>query len=108
TAHRYQSRRREMGLMAVTHNVMIVSPDKRFYNAYLSRFPVAGSSLTWWLAVCPAGSVRLTSLRSHSSGFCSAKGPNSVWEDTSPRIPRGGVLDIAHRRSQFCGATIDS
>src|SRR5690606_5758654 len=33
TAHRYQSRRREMGLMAVTHNVMIVSPDKRFYNA---------------------------------------------------------------------------
>src|SRR5690606_20005564 len=41
TAHRYQSRRREMGLMAVTHNVMIVSPDKRFYNAGQVRLIVS-------------------------------------------------------------------
>lgn len=33
TAHRYHTRRREMGLMAVTHNIMILRPIKLFYKA---------------------------------------------------------------------------
>ena len=33
TAHTYQTRRREMGLMAVTHNILILRPIKLFYKA---------------------------------------------------------------------------
>ena len=38
TARRYHIRRREMGLMAITHNIMIVRSAELFYRAYLSRF----------------------------------------------------------------------
>ncbi len=38
TAHSYHTRRREMGLMAVTHNIMILRPIKLFYKASLSPF----------------------------------------------------------------------
>ncbi len=33
TARRYHHRRREMGLMAITHNIMIVMPEELFYRA---------------------------------------------------------------------------
>jgi len=33
TAHHYQTRRREMGLMAITHNIMIVTLEQGFYRA---------------------------------------------------------------------------
>ncbi|MCH8824617.1 MAG: transposase [Planctomycetes bacterium] len=40
TAHTYQTRRREMGLMAVTHNIMIIRSIKLFYKACLTpSFP---------------------------------------------------------------------
>jgi len=38
TARRYHNRRREMGLMAITHNIMIVRSTKLFYKANQSRF----------------------------------------------------------------------
>ena len=37
TAHTYQTRRREMGLMAVTHNIMIIRSIKLFYKASRKR-----------------------------------------------------------------------
>ena len=39
TAHAYHTRRREMGLMVVTRNILILRLIKLFYRAYLSRFP---------------------------------------------------------------------
>ncbi len=38
TAHTYQTRRREMGLMAVTHNILILRPIKLFYKALPTPF----------------------------------------------------------------------
>ena len=38
TAHTYHTRRREMGLMAVTHNIMILRPIKLFYKALPTPF----------------------------------------------------------------------
>ena len=38
TAHSYHTRRREMGLMAVTHNILILRLIKLFYKADLSPF----------------------------------------------------------------------
>lgn len=38
TARAYQTRRREMGLMATTHNIMIVLLAELFYRASLSPF----------------------------------------------------------------------
>ena len=38
TARRYHVRRREMGLMAITHNIMIVRSAELFYKAFLTPF----------------------------------------------------------------------
>ncbi len=38
TAHTYHTRRREMGLMAITHNIMIVLPEELFYRACQDGF----------------------------------------------------------------------
>ncbi len=38
TAHTYHTRRREMGLMAVTHNILILRLIKLFYRALPSPF----------------------------------------------------------------------
>ena len=38
TALTYHTRRPEMGLMAVTHNILILRPVKLFYKAFLTPF----------------------------------------------------------------------
>ncbi len=38
TAHTHHTRRREMGFMAVPHNILILRPIKLFYRASLSRY----------------------------------------------------------------------
>ena len=38
TAHTYHKRRREMGLMVVTHNILILRPIKVFYRPLPSPF----------------------------------------------------------------------
>ena len=44
TARTYHTRRREMGLLAITHNIMIVLPEELFYRALPSHSLVTPSS----------------------------------------------------------------
>ncbi|MCH8342445.1 MAG: hypothetical protein IH983_00470 [Planctomycetes bacterium] len=42
TARTYHTRRREMGLLAITHNIMIVLPEEPFYRAGQEYFEGTG------------------------------------------------------------------
>lgn len=46
TARMYHTRRREMALMAITHNITIVLPAELFYRAFLTPFPAFSCPLT--------------------------------------------------------------